>query len=132
LVTVRPHAPLSGLGAKAPRPGASVGSRTSTSCSTSPRCVIVASTSSPSPRARCAARILLAAGPSQDESLSAAWQRLQANRANADESEQAIVQRAVSEANGVIAQAARSLGIARTTLSSRLEVLGIRPRKGDG
>ena len=68
----------------------------------------------------------------QDESLSASWQRLQAIRANADESEQAIVQRALSEANGVIAQAARSLGIARTTLSSRLEVLGIRAKKGDG
>jgi transcriptional regulator with GAF, ATPase, and Fis domain len=68
----------------------------------------------------------------QDESLSASWQRLQAVRANADESEQAIVQRALSEANGVIAQAARSLGIARTTLSSRLEVLGIRAKKGDG
>ncbi|MDB5220163.1 MAG: Nitrogenase (molybdenum-iron)-specific transcriptional regulator NifA [Myxococcaceae bacterium] len=68
----------------------------------------------------------------QDESLSASWQRLQAIRSRADESEQAIVQRALAEANGVIAQAARSLGIARTTLSSRLDVLGIRAKKGDG
>jgi transcriptional regulator with GAF, ATPase, and Fis domain len=68
----------------------------------------------------------------EGESLSSAWQRLQAIRANTDEGEQAIIQRALSEAGGVVAQAARSLGIARTTLSSRLDVLGIRSKtKGD-
>ena len=67
----------------------------------------------------------------QDESLAASWQRLHAVRAHADESELAIIQRALSEANGVIAAAARSLGIARTTLSSRLDVLGIRAKKGE-
>ena len=34
-----------------------------------------------------------------------------------------------AEAGGVVAQAARSLGIARTTLSSRLDMLGMRTRR---
>jgi transcriptional regulator with GAF, ATPase, and Fis domain len=55
-----------------------------------------------------------------------AWQRLQQRRGQIDEAEQAMVRRALAEANGVVAQAARKLGIARTTLSSRLDLLGLR------
>ena len=69
----------------------------------------------------------------EGESLAAAWQRLQGVRARTDEGEQAMIRRALAEAGGVVAQAARSLGIARTTLVSRLEVLGMRGRtKGEG
>jgi transcriptional regulator with GAF, ATPase, and Fis domain len=68
--------------------------------------------------------------PSNDanESLASAWQRMQAVRTGADEGEQAMIRRALSESGGVVAQAARLLGIARTTLVSRLEVLGMRGR----
>jgi transcriptional regulator with GAF, ATPase, and Fis domain len=69
---------------------------------------------------------------SAEEALSSAWQRMQGDRARIDEAEQAIVRRALSENGGVVAHAARSLGIARTTLASRLEVLGMRGRtKGE-
>ena len=39
-----------------------------------------------------------------------------------------MVRRALADAKGVVAQAARTLGIARTTLSSRLDMLGLRGR----
>jgi transcriptional regulator with GAF, ATPase, and Fis domain len=61
-----------------------------------------------------------------EEAPASTWQRLQADRARIDEAEQAVVRRAMTQANGVVSQAARSLGIARTTLSSRLEMLGMR------
>jgi len=64
----------------------------------------------------------------EGESLASAWQQLQATRARTDEGEQEMIRRALAEAGGVVAQAARSLGIARTTLVSRLEVLGMRGR----
>ena len=67
------------------------------------------------------------AAPSAEPSPSA-WQSLQAARARLDEAEQEMVRRALGEANGVVAQAARTLGIARTTLASRLDVLGLRGR----
>jgi transcriptional regulator with GAF, ATPase, and Fis domain len=63
-----------------------------------------------------------------DEALSSTWQRLQGERARIDEAEQAVVRRAMEEAAGVVSQAARSLGIARTTFASRLDVLGMRGR----
>jgi transcriptional regulator with GAF, ATPase, and Fis domain len=66
-----------------------------------------------------------------DEPLGSTWQRLQGDRARIDEAEQAVVRRAMAEADNVVAQAARSLGIARTTLSSRLDMLGMRRAKGD-
>jgi transcriptional regulator with GAF, ATPase, and Fis domain len=84
------------------------------------------SSSEVEPAASCRA---LAGSTSQDESLSASWKRLQESRAQLDESEAAIVQRALAEANGVVASAARSLGIARTTLASRLEVIGLRVKR---
>ena len=68
------------------------------------------------------------AAPTSDETLSAAWQRLQSDRGRIDEGEQAIIRRALAYNDGVVAHAARTLGIARTTLASRLDVLGIRGR----
>ncbi len=64
------------------------------------------------------------------EAPGAVWQRLQADRARIDQSEQEVIRQALARAGGVVAQAARDLGIARTTLSSRIDVLGVRaPRK---
>jgi transcriptional regulator with GAF, ATPase, and Fis domain len=60
------------------------------------------------------------------ELLGVTWQRLQAQRAKLDEREQDILRQALSQSAGVVAQAARELGIARTTLSSRLDALSIR------
>ncbi|HEY1697809.1 MAG TPA: sigma 54-interacting transcriptional regulator [Polyangiaceae bacterium] len=69
------------------------------------------------------------AGVSAPEPLSVTWQRLLAERERLDEREQAVLKRALSESGGVVAQAARDLGIARTTLSSRIDALGIREPK---
>lgn len=88
---------------------------------------------SPNDAAARAPREPGAEGPAEDEPLASGWQRLQATRAKTDEGEQAIIQRALTEAGGVVAQAARSLGIARTTLASRLDVLGMKNKtKGEG
>lgn len=64
----------------------------------------------------------------EPDTLAARWQRVQSARARSDEEEQEIIRSALTEAGGVIAQAARSLGIARTTFGSRLDVLGMRGR----
>lgn len=63
-----------------------------------------------------------------DESLSQQWARLRAERAELDATESEVIAHAMQEARGVVAHAARELGIARTTLASRLEVLGTRAR----
>ncbi|HEV3189716.1 MAG TPA: sigma 54-interacting transcriptional regulator [Polyangiaceae bacterium] len=60
------------------------------------------------------------------EALGVTWQRLQADRDKLDEREQSVLRQALAQSGGVVAQAARELGIARTTLSSRIDVLGIR------
>ena len=60
------------------------------------------------------------------ETVGAAWQRLQGERAQIDAEEERLIKLALSAAEGVVARAARTLGIARTTLSSRMDVLGIR------
>jgi transcriptional regulator with GAF, ATPase, and Fis domain len=58
------------------------------------------------------------------------WQRLQSERARLDEQEKDLLREALNAARGVVAQTARDLGIARTTLSSRLDALGLRaPRE---
>jgi transcriptional regulator with GAF, ATPase, and Fis domain len=62
--------------------------------------------------------------------LGVTWQRLQSERAKLDEREQSLLREALAESGGVVAKAARELGIARTTLSSRIDVLGIRAPKG--
>jgi transcriptional regulator with GAF, ATPase, and Fis domain len=64
------------------------------------------------------------------EALSARWQKVLADRATLEELEKDVLRQALSEAGGVVAYAARALGVARTTLASRLEALGIRAAKG--
>jgi transcriptional regulator with GAF, ATPase, and Fis domain len=57
---------------------------------------------------------------------------LQAERDALDEREQSMLRKALADSGGVVAQAARELGIARTTLSHRIDALGIRaPRRSD-
>jgi transcriptional regulator with GAF, ATPase, and Fis domain len=66
-----------------------------------------------------------------EEPLGTAWQKLQAERSRLDEREQSVLKQALSQSGGVVAQAARELGIARTTLSSRIDALGVRePKRG--
>ena len=58
------------------------------------------------------------------------WQRLQTARARLDDDEKDILREAVNTARGVVAHAARDLGVARTTLSGRLAALGVKEPKG--
>jgi transcriptional regulator with GAF, ATPase, and Fis domain len=63
--------------------------------------------------------------------VGARWQSLQAGRSKLDEDEEALIRSTLDACGGVVAHAARKLGIARTTLSSRIDALGIRAgRKG--
>jgi len=61
----------------------------------------------------------------------ATWQELQAERARIDEREIQVIREALKDAGGVVARAATSLGIARTTLSGRIAALGIRSGRRD-
>jgi transcriptional regulator with GAF, ATPase, and Fis domain len=71
-------------------------------------------------------------GPSPREgTLDGAWQALQGERAKIDEREQDVIQQALRISGGVVAQAARELGVARTTLASRVEALGMRTVRKD-
>lgn len=63
------------------------------------------------------------------ESLLVAWQRLQGERRALDQRESHFLREALSRSQGVVAQVAREIGIARTTLSSRIDALGLRPAK---
>jgi transcriptional regulator with GAF, ATPase, and Fis domain len=54
------------------------------------------------------------------------WQRMLADRASLEVLEEQLLRDALAQAGGVVAHAARALGVARTTLASRLEALGIR------
>ena len=54
------------------------------------------------------------------------WQILQDERERLDRREQQLIRDALTRSSGVVAHAARELGIARTTLSSRVEALGLR------
>jgi DNA-binding NtrC family response regulator len=68
-----------------------------------------------------------ARGPSTpDDPLPVRWQKVHADRAALEDLEKDVLRQALAEAGGVVAHAARALGVARTTLSSRLEALGIR------
>ena len=60
------------------------------------------------------------------DSLAEGWQRLQAERQRLEVREETMIRQALAEADGVVAQAARQLGLARTTLASRIDQLGIR------
>jgi transcriptional regulator with GAF, ATPase, and Fis domain len=72
---------------------------------------------------------LASSEPAAGDAPSVTWQKLQAERTRIDEREQALLRKALADANGVVAQAARDLGIARTTLAHRLDALGIRAPK---
>lgn len=61
--------------------------------------------------------------------IGAKWQRLQQERSRMDEAEKDLLREALNAANGVVSQMARDLGIARTTLASRLDALGLRASK---
>jgi len=60
------------------------------------------------------------------------WQTLQDERDQLEQREQQLIREALIRSSGVIAHAARELGIARTTLSSRIETLGLRTLRGKG
>lgn len=62
-------------------------------------------------------------------SIGSRWQRLQNDRARMDDEEKQLLREALNAANGVVSQMARDLGIARTTLASRLDALGLRGAK---
>jgi transcriptional regulator with GAF, ATPase, and Fis domain len=62
----------------------------------------------------------------QVQSLEALWGHMHAERARVEELEKDLLRRALAENEGVVAHAARALGVARTTLASRLEALGLR------
>lgn len=57
-----------------------------------------------------------------------AWKRLQADRARIDAREIEVIRAALTRNGAVVAHAARELGVARTTLSSRIDALGLRKR----
>jgi DNA-binding NtrC family response regulator len=64
--------------------------------------------------------------PAGGGALSDRWQRMHADRATLEAREEQLLRDALEEAGGVVAHAARALGVARTTLASRIEALGIR------
>lgn len=63
----------------------------------------------------------------EEEDLSDAWRRLARERAALDDAERAMLEAAVRASGGVLAHAARALGIPRTTLISRLARAGLVP-----
>jgi transcriptional regulator with GAF, ATPase, and Fis domain len=60
------------------------------------------------------------------DDLHAAWVGLDAERARLDEAERQVILRALDKHRGVVARAAAELGIARTSLVSRMQTLGVR------
>jgi DNA-binding NtrC family response regulator len=69
-----------------------------------------------------------AASPSDSEdSIASKWESLQSEQARLKAQEEDLLREALRRHDSVIAKVARDLGIARTTLASRLEALGIRP-----
>ncbi len=73
-----------------------------------------------------ASSVAHAGDASEDEPLEDSWRRLQAERQQLELREETMIRRALAEADGVVARAARQLGLARTTLASRVDQLGIR------
>jgi Nif-specific regulatory protein len=57
--------------------------------------------------------------------LQAGWVRLQGERQAIDDAERRIITAALGKHGGVVARAARELGLPRTTLASRVQALGI-------
>jgi transcriptional regulator with GAF, ATPase, and Fis domain len=69
---------------------------------------------------------------SPDAGLASAWERLQTQREQLAAREHEMIREALARSGGVVAHAARELGMARTTLASRIDVLGIRSARRDG
>jgi len=63
-----------------------------------------------------------------EEAPAVLWQKLQAARSHIDEREVDVIRAALTRNNGVVAHAARDLGVARTTLASRIDALGLKRR----
>lgn len=61
-----------------------------------------------------------------EEAPAALWQKLQAARSHIDEREVDVIRAALARNHGVVAHAARDLGVARTTLASRIDALGLK------
>ena len=70
-----------------------------------------------------------AAAAQEPEAPKTEWEQLQADRARLEERVEAAIRGVLNRCEGVVAQAARELGVARTTLLSRMESLGIRAAK---
>lgn len=70
--------------------------------------------------------------PAIAATIASKWQRLQSERSRIDDEEKDLLREAMNASAGVVAKAARELGIARTTLSSRLDALGLRTRDRGG
>jgi DNA-binding NtrC family response regulator len=64
-----------------------------------------------------------------DESPSAAWTRLQQLKADVERREAELLRDALSRHGGVVAHAAKELGVARTTLAGRAQALGLAAKK---
>lgn len=64
--------------------------------------------------------------------IASRWQHVQNERCRLDEEEKDLLRASLDAAEGVVSRAARDLGIARTTLSSRLSAFGIRTPKDEG
>jgi Nif-specific regulatory protein len=73
------------------------------------------------------ARVDGAAAPAAGEPLVGAWQRVQRQRAALDATEREVIGAALRAHGGVVARAARDLGVPRTTLVSRIQSLGVEP-----
>jgi len=71
------------------------------------------------------------AGTAAPVEPASAWQQLQAERARIDEREVDVIRDALTRNGAVVAHAARELGIARTTLASRIEILGLKKRPAE-
>jgi Nif-specific regulatory protein len=63
--------------------------------------------------------------PSAGADLAASWLKVQDDRLTLDDSERRLIEAALSKHGGVIARAARELGVPRTGLISRIQTLGI-------
>jgi transcriptional regulator with GAF, ATPase, and Fis domain len=60
------------------------------------------------------------------------WRDLQRSRQQLDEAEAATIRAALQRSDGVVARAARELGVPRTTLASRIAALGLGSSSGSG
>jgi transcriptional regulator with GAF, ATPase, and Fis domain len=97
-----------------------------------PEHVVLRDLNAPSRRSSLPPRPAASVPPpaSAGSTMNERWQRMHADRAALEAQEEQLLRDALAEAGGVVAQAARALGVARTTLASRLEALGIRAQEG--